>query len=187
MELVVELLASSTAADGPAMGQMVELVNGIYAEAEAGLWVEGAPRTSVEEMAHLVRGGRIAVAWRDGALAGCMVVGEVSGACAKLGMLAVDPALRGAGIGGALMAFAERRCVEAGATCVEGELLAPRDWVHPFKAYLDAWYARLGYRVVGLADFAEIYSHLAPMLATPCHLRLLRKELDAGAAAPTRD
>jgi hypothetical protein len=57
------------------------------------------------------------------------------------------------------------------------ELLVPRHWRHPTKAFLAAWYGRRGYRLVRTTAFDESYPHLAPLLATPCDLQVHQKEL----------
>ena len=48
------------------------------------------------------------------------------------------------------------------------ELLVPRQWRHPTKEFLKAWYSRIGYRPVRTGKFEESYPELAPQLATPC-------------------
>ena len=57
------------------------------------------------------------------------------------------------------------------------ELLVPRDWRHPHKEFLAAWYGRLGYRQVRTGNFGEAYPQLAPRLATPSELGIYEKPL----------
>jgi hypothetical protein len=57
------------------------------------------------------------------------------------------------------------------------ELLVPKEWAHPEKERLRAWYIRLGYRVARSAAFEEVAAHLAPQLATPCEFLVFRKRL----------
>ena len=58
------------------------------------------------------------------------------------------------------------------------QLLAPRDWTHPFKARLREWYeCRLGYEPMHEADFAADYPRIAPLLACPCTYTVFHKEL----------
>jgi hypothetical protein len=59
------------------------------------------------------------------------------------------------------------------------EVLTPRGWTHPFKAYLDEWYRRIGYRVVRVGRFEESYPELAPHLACACDFRIYHKDLRA--------
>ena len=94
-----------------------------------------------------------------------------------LGLLSVDPALQGGGVGRELVAFAERRSREAGATAMGLQLLVPRDGEHAFKSRLHDWYSRLGYRVVGRADFGATHPASAPYLAVPCDLLEYAKPL----------
>jgi hypothetical protein len=59
------------------------------------------------------------------------------------------------------------------------ELLAPREWSHPSKEFLAAWYARLGYAVAGKGAMEDSHPHLAPLLATPCDVMIYEKDLRA--------
>ncbi|WP_290060966.1 GNAT family N-acetyltransferase [Amycolatopsis solani] len=158
-------------------GRIADLVNLVYAEAEKGLWCESTDRTSADEVGAFVRAGEIAVATVDGALAGSVRVQRLDDATGEFGMLAADPARRGAGIGRELVRFAEQTCREAGCREMQLELLVPREWTHPSKQFLAEWYARLGYRVTHRADLAGDYPHLAPALATPCDFLIYRKDL----------
>jgi hypothetical protein len=58
------------------------------------------------------------------------------------------------------------------------ELLVPRDWTHPTKEFLNAWYTRIGYRVARTGAIDEAYPALAPLLATPCDFVIYHKRLD---------
>jgi hypothetical protein len=57
------------------------------------------------------------------------------------------------------------------------ELLVPRDWTHPTKEFLAAWYGRMGYRVARTGTIDEAYPALAPLLATPCDFVIYEKDL----------
>jgi GNAT superfamily N-acetyltransferase len=161
------------------MARIAELINEVYAVAEQGLWVDGAVRTSVDGVAGLTRDGEVAVAHLGDGVVGCVRVRRLDAATGEFGMLAADPARRGEGIGRALVAFAERHCAPLGT--MQLELLVPRDWIHPSKALLDAWYRRLGYRVVRTTRLAEFNPELEPLLATPCELLIYEKALRAAA------
>src|SRR5215813_15488505 len=62
--------------------------------------------------------------------------------------LVADPAHRGTGVGRELVRFAERRSREQGLATMQLEVLVPRQWSHPSKEFLKAWYTRIGYRPV---------------------------------------
>jgi hypothetical protein len=57
------------------------------------------------------------------------------------------------------------------------ELLVPREWSHPSKEFLTAWYTRIGYRPVRTGRLEESYPALAAHLATPCDLVIHHKDL----------
>src|SRR4029079_12344393 len=106
------------------------------------------------------------------AAVGCMLLRPLDAATGEFGMLAADPAHRGVGIGRELVRFAERTSRDAGLCAMRLELLVPKDWTHPTKAFLAAWYTRLGYRVVHTGRLDNAYPDIAYMLATPLLLLL---------------
>jgi GNAT superfamily N-acetyltransferase len=173
----IELLPPSAADDLSLIDRVTALVNQVYAESEKGLWQGSTDRTSAGEVAGFVRAGEIAVARVDGDFAGSVRLQRLDETTGEFGMLAADPARRGAGIGRELVRFAERVSRDAGCRRMQLELLVPREWTHPSKQFLAEWYDRLGYRVTHRADLAEDYPQLAPSLATPCDFLIYHKEL----------
>ena len=79
------------------MERISELTNEVYAAAEAGLWRDGATRTSVGEIVQLTRAGQIAVARMGGQVVGCVRVQRLDERTGEFGMLCADPAHRGVG------------------------------------------------------------------------------------------
>ena len=59
------------------------------------------------------------------------------------------------------------------------ELLLPREWQHPSKEFLKAWYGRLGYRLIRTTTIDDTYPHLAALLGTPCDFAVYEKSLQA--------
>lgn len=175
--LRVEPLPPTAADDPEVMSTLRDLVNEVYAEAEAGLWVEGATRTNTDELAELTRAGQLVVARLESRIVGCVRVQRMSEGLSEFGMLAASPAHRGAGIGRELLQHAERRAVADGCEVMRLELLVPRAWKHPSKEFLARWYERAGYRVVRVGTLDEDWPHLVPMLATPCDYLIYHKEL----------
>ncbi|MBE2320265.1 GNAT family N-acetyltransferase [Solirubrobacter sp. CPCC 204708] len=128
-------------------------------------------------MRELVAAGEIAVAGDPPV--GCVRIQRLDEDTAMFGMLSVDPAAHGTGLGRALIAFAESAY---DVSEMELELLIPRGAPLPSKVRLHDWYSRLGYRQVGRRDFDE------PELARPADLWVYRKNLRAAPAtdAPPR-
>jgi GNAT superfamily N-acetyltransferase len=178
--IAVRLLTPGASADASLVSRLANLVNDVYAEAEDGLWIGGATRTTVPEMRDLVGAGEIAVATIGRDVVGCVRVQELDGARGEFGMLVAAPDRRGLGIGRELVRFAEQRGRERGHRTIELELLVPRAWVHPSKRFLDEWYRRIGYRVARTGKIDDAYPHLAPMLATPCDFVIYEKPLATG-------
>jgi GNAT superfamily N-acetyltransferase len=174
----IELLPPTAGDDVTLMERIADLANEVYAVAEDGLWSDGATRTTAAEVADQTRAGELAVARLRGRVVGCVRVQRLDAATGEFGMLAADPAHRGAGIGRELVRFAERKCRSDGLGTMQLELLVPRGWTHPSKEFLAEWYTRIGYRVARTGEIDEAYPALAPLLATPCDFVIYHKDLD---------
>lgn len=160
--------------DPAAAPRVAALINEVYAASEEGLWLGDAQRTTVDEVAGLIRDGQIVVARVDDEIVGCLRLQQLDDATSEFGMLAADPARRGLGIGRELVRFAE---ATARGSVMQLEVLVPREWTHPSKKFLTEWYTRIGYRVTRTGTIDEDYPHLAPLLATPCDFVVYHKDL----------
>jgi GNAT superfamily N-acetyltransferase len=176
-EVLVERLAPAAAADTALMTALSTMVNAVYTDAERGIWRDGVTRTSATELAELTEAGRIVVASVDGDVIGCVRVDRLGDELGEFGMLATDPRCQGAGVGRALVRFAEQASRAEGCAQMQLEILVPRDWPHPNKEFLAAWYERMGYRLTHVGEPAEYLPELAPLLATACDFRLYHKDL----------
>ncbi|MGW3151823.1 GNAT family N-acetyltransferase [Streptomyces sp. NPDC001177] len=175
--LDVRRLAPARADDEALMLTLTKLINDVYQVAEKGLWRDDALRTTVEEVQTLTRSGEITVAGMGDEVVGCVRVHKLTESAAEFGMLVAAPGRRGLGVGRSLVRFAERHGRDTGRNVMQLELLVPREWSHPSKESLAAWYHRIGYRVVRTGVIEESYPHLAPLLATPCDFVIYQKDL----------
>ena len=171
-------------ADDRLVERLTGLVNEVYAATEGGLWRPGTPRTTTAEVAGLVAAGQIAVAVFGAEAVGCVQVRDVAAGVGEFGMLAAAPEHRGAGIGRALVGFAERRARARRLRAMRLDLLVPREGRLPHKEFLKAWYERLGYELVGTAPVAEVHPHLAALQAVPCAVLRYEKPLVSERAGP---
>ena len=138
---------AATATDVPAV---VELVTSAYrGEASRAGWTTEAdlldgnrivPEVLFEDIAR--PRSRILLAERRGELVGCAHV-EARGDRGYFGMFAVRPTLQGSGLGGAILAEAERIARE------EWRLPLMRMTVIDVRTELIAWYERRGYALTG--------------------------------------
>jgi GNAT superfamily N-acetyltransferase len=149
----------------------------VYATAESGLWREEATRTTATEVAQLIRAREIVVAVRQGRIVGSVRLHDVAADVSEFGLLVAAPDQRHTGVGCALLDFAEQHSRERGLRAIRLELLVPRNWSHPSKEFLKAWYGRRGHRLVRTGTIDGAYPHLAPLLATPCDLEIHEKPL----------
>jgi GNAT superfamily N-acetyltransferase len=173
----VVLLPAAASSDDELVREVTDLVNRVYRTAEEGLWVDGATRTTTTEMAEMIAGEQIAVARVEGQIVGSVRVQELDTGQGEFGQLVADPARRGEGIGRELVGFAEELSRRRGRGVMQLEVLMPRDWTHPVKEFLNAWYTRIGYRPVRRGTIDEHYPQLAPLLATPCDFVVYEKDL----------
>ena len=124
-------------------------------------------------LAALIGAREIAVARREAQVVGAIHVYDVAADTSGFGMLVAAPDRRGAGVGTALLEFAEEHGRGRGRRAIRLELLVPRGWTHPDKEFLKGWYGRRGYRRVRTTTLEEDYPHLA----TPCDLEIHEKVL----------
>ncbi|MBA2544058.1 MAG: GNAT family N-acetyltransferase [Deltaproteobacteria bacterium] len=148
--------------DAPALAA---LVNRAY-EVEKS-FVDG-DRTSAEEIRRVMASGAFLVLEAKGALAAAVYV-EAGQGGGYIGMLSVDPALQGMGLGTRLVRIAEAMCEAMGATWVKLKIINLRE-------ELGRWYRSLGYREVGTSP----YNPQRPV-KQPCHFVEMRRVLGAGA------
>ena len=175
--LTIELLDPSAGRDRALVVELCDLINDVYAVAESGMWVEGATRTTTDELEALIAAGEILVARAAHEIVGSVRLHDVAPDTSEFGILVAARDQRNLGIGRALLDEVERRSRDRGLAAVQLELLVPREWRHPSKEFLTAWYGRRGYRLVRTTTLDGTYPHLAPLLATPCDLQIHRKEL----------
>lgn len=176
-DIAIRLLEPADSQDARLVQRLTDLINGVYAIAESGLWQDGATRTTASELAELIDAGQIIVASRNGEIAGSVHVHDVADDASEFGMLVSAPDQRGIGVGRALLDFVEGRGRNRGLRAMQLELLVPRAWLHPSKEFLKAWYGRRGYRLIRTITIDASHPHLAPLLATPCDLEVHEKAL----------
>ncbi|KND93104.1 hypothetical protein TOPH_02116 [Tolypocladium ophioglossoides CBS 100239] len=195
-DITIGLAPASAADDSELVSTVVTLVNNAYADAEHGIFHAGYQRTSSAEISGFIRQGRLALAYLNASPAndspvtgsrsgeasgqrhviGCVHVKLLSPTLGDFAMLALDANHRGGGLARKLVLFAEDHCRKKGCTLMQLELLVPTSFEHAGKARMQAWYLRMGYRVVKLGSFQEEYPALAPLLAGPADYRIFEKE-----------
>jgi ribosomal protein S18 acetylase RimI-like enzyme len=141
------------------------------------LWEPGTDRIALDRVIEIVAAGEMAVARVGGRTVGSVRARMLDETTGYFGLLAVHPDDQGSGTGRALIRFAEDLARERGAVQMELRLLVPRDGSDSHKERLDAWYSRLGYRVVERRDFATLQPQAEAAMRTPLDLLTYRKRL----------
>jgi GNAT superfamily N-acetyltransferase len=162
---------------GDRVRRVSDLINEAYDEAEAGMWKRKGTRTDPASVERLLRDRALILAEMDGALVGSVNVSLMGEGVGEFGMLVADSALRGAGIGTALVGHAETWAREAGCRTMRLELLTPRHWTNPSKEFLKAWYTRIGYSPQATESLESMHPNLVPKLATECDFTVWHKSL----------
>jgi GNAT superfamily N-acetyltransferase len=129
-------------------------------------FIEGT-RTDDERLAAMMQNGDILVA-EDGAgsLLACIYT-EVRGARGYLGMLAVDPASQGTGLGGWLVGAAEDHLRRQGCEAVDINVLSMRPELVPI-------YRKFGYGEIGTEKF---YPSRPLKAGIECHCIVMSKQI----------
>jgi GNAT superfamily N-acetyltransferase len=167
-----------TAADDPALvADLTRRINAAYGAAEEELWFPGNERIESTRVAEIVQAGELAVARIDERVVGSIRIRAPEAKAGYFGLLAVDPAEQGRGIGRDLIRFAEDVSRERGADWMELRLLVPGAGTNPGKTLLYDWYSRLGYETTERADFAETHPEFVDTARMPLDVLTMRKRL----------
>ncbi|MFT5780123.1 MAG: GNAT superfamily N-acetyltransferase [Crocinitomicaceae bacterium] len=156
---------------------LFDIMRHAYATTEIEIWGENYVRISKEEFVKLIEGGGVLVAYYNDEIAGCVNTFTRSDASAGFGLLATHRDFTKRGIGSALVRETEDRAKKSGATCMDIEILRPRDTEVPGKVVLQKWYEMMGYEYVYSEDFAIRIPIKAKRLLVPSNFDCYRKVL----------
>jgi ribosomal protein S18 acetylase RimI-like enzyme len=149
----------ASAGEAPVIARLVSLAYVVEAFFKIG------DRTNADEVRDLMKTGQFLVLEESpGAPAGCVYV-KIEGDRGYFGMLSIDPARQGRGLGRALITEAEARCRAEGCRHMDIEVVNLREELPPF-------YRRLGYVETGTAPFPD-----TERSTRPCHFILMSKPL----------
>lgn len=155
------------------------IVNLAYKRGENGMWkIYG--RTNPDEIKNFCNNNNIIVIKENDTIVGSIYVTNSfnnNSNLGELGMLAVNEDYLGQGVGSLLIKCAEEYCKKSNCKQIRLELLAPKDYVHPFKNRLDQWYTKLKYVKGKTEDFMTAFPQIAPNLAVPCNFTVYIKDL----------
>src|SRR5262245_60587460 len=157
--------------------RLSDLINEVYDDAESGMWKRKGTRTNPAEVERLLRAQALILAEIDGALVGAVKVNLMRDGVGEFGLLVADLNRRGTGIGSAPVDRAENWARDIACHTMRLELLTPRNWTHPSKAFLKKWYSRIGYKPQATEPFEILHPELVSELATECELTVWHKSL----------
>src|SRR3954453_1608710 len=172
----IQMLLPVAADDPGLVAEIAALINRAYEVAEEGLWHGGVARTTIAEAADAITGGEVVVARSGGRVVGSIRTLLLDRETGWFGVLAVDEAVSGHGIGSKLVSYSENQPSSSGASAMPLELLVPLQ-SHDPPDRLAAWYGRLGYHETGRRDLADVEPTAVPFLAVPCEVAVMQKAL----------
>lgn len=140
---------------------LVPLINRAF---EVELQFFTTARINLQETLEHLHKGTFLIAETAAGLAACNYV-ELRGDAGYFGLLSVDPDHQGRGLGRKLIEQAEQFCRNAGCSNMEIRVLNHRTELPPF-------YQKLGYRLAGTEDVAQVSS-----ARVPYHFILMEKPL----------
>ncbi|KAH8672449.1 acyl-CoA N-acyltransferase [Ilyonectria robusta] len=177
--ITVKIPPPTSADDASLVATIADIVNTVYTDAEQDIFLPSYQRTSSAEVAQFFRNGQLAVAYLNSTSepVGCIFIKLLTPDRGEFGMLALDAQHRGTGLGRQMALFAEDECRRRGCTIMQLELLVPTTFQHAGKERLQAWYLRMGYKVVKLGSFDDDYPQLAKILAGPTVYKIFEKSL----------
>jgi len=146
------------------MDAMIPVVNAAFAVED---FIEGT-RTDAERMGAMMRKGEFLVAEDDAGRVAASVYTELRAERGYFGMLAVDPARQGTGLGRLMVEAAENHCRARGSQWMDISVLSLRKELLPF-------YDKLGYAETRTEEFHPSRP-LKP--GYECHCIVMSKRLD---------
>ncbi len=154
------MLRLATVADAPTLARIIN--DAFIVEA----FFKIGDRTSADEVVELMIGGGefLIVDDAEGNLAGCVYL-KCRGERAYFGMLSIDPARQGRGLGRALVESVEGRARDRGCRFMDIHIVNLRE-------ELPAYYRRLGYAERGTLPFSD-----PERASRPCHFIVMTKPL----------
>jgi len=154
------MLRLATFADAPTLARIIN--DAFIVEA----FFKIGDRTSTEEVVELMDGGGefLTVDDAEGNMAGCVYL-RIRGERAYFGMLSIDPAHQGRGLGRTLVESAEARARDRGCRFMDIHIVNLREELPPY-------YRRLGYAERGTMPFSD-----PERASRQCHFIVMTKPL----------
>jgi GNAT superfamily N-acetyltransferase len=151
-------IRTATPAEAPALAALISLAYRVEDFFKIG------DRTDADDVRERMTRGDFLVIEDERGVAGCVYV-TWHGDVGYFGMLSIDPARQGQGLGSQLIAAAEAHCRTAGCGTMELEVVNLREELPPF-------YRRFGYTESGTRPFTD-----TERASRPCHFIVMSKTL----------
>lgn len=148
-----------------------------YRDTEEEIWGKNYVRIYPEEYRKLYNANQLFIAFDNREIVGAIYHCERSEDTYCFGLLVVDFAVNGKGIGRKLVERVEEEASRLGYRKIQIEILRPNDIPVPMKVRIADWYQRMGYVWVRTADFADYDAEKAKRMVNPSEFDVYEKEL----------
>lgn len=126
-----------------------------YAVTEKEIWGDNYSRLVLDEFKELIKANEVYIARLDDEIVGSIHVSRLDDESFNFGLLSVDFAKKGLGIGRKLIKTVENHAKEQNAKFMKIEILRPSSVDLPQKKILDEWYRRQGYIFIDSMSFVD--------------------------------
>jgi ribosomal protein S18 acetylase RimI-like enzyme len=175
--VTVRWLEPDVAEDLALAPAVVDVVNRAYAHTEVGLFATKIDRTDIDDVRTSISRRETAGALLESEVVGSVRARALDGRTGWFGVLGVDPAVHGRGVGEALVRFAEDDAARAGRGAMQLEVLESQP-IHPHLKRIREWYERRGYRETSRLPLAALYPEdAARLLVAVMDVVTMRKPL----------
>lgn len=151
-----------------------------YAVTEKEIWGDNYSRLSSDEFKALIKANEVFIARLDDEIVGSIHVTRLDSESFGFGLLSVDFARKGLGIGRKLIKKVEKHAIDQNAKFMKIEVLRPSTIELLHKKVLNEWYLRQGYVFTESMSFVERKPDKAKKalaLITPSQFDCYEKEL----------
>ena len=161
------------------MYTIVDLINRVYLESEKDFWPHNGDyeRVNLNQIKEFIQKKELIIAQQNNVIVGCVHVYKLNETTGGFSMLVSDPNKRGNKIGKQLMMAIEDWMKNQNVNLIQLEILKPSEIIHPEKEFIEAWYKRIGYKLISEKPYGELYPHNNHLLKIPCTFFIYHKRI----------
>lgn len=157
--------------------QVLNLVNAVYASAEADFWEASWKRTHLQQIQEAIGRNELFGLFSEAKPIACIQLTSINSTVYEFGMLSTHPDFRRQKLGAQLVQFVEQRAIHQGAEKMQLHLLQGKIQKNELKSKIEDWYTRMGYVFQGHKEIHDVSLELAEYLKQSAHFLFFEKKL----------